>query len=112
MGDRQVNVDLSSWRLEEREEYRVGLELLRDTTMDRIISVDAHLISGIISEVEGDSGMGKGPSDVNKDFAHDLIGIDANRRVRGRLLPPSPWRRKYRKGAVGTGTGWWGVKEW
>jgi len=105
-----VNVDLSSWRLEEREEYRVSLELLRDATMNRIISVDAHLISGIISEVEGDSGMGRGPSGVNKDFANNLIGIDADR-VGAWLLPQSPWRRKYR-GAVGTGTGWWGVKRW
>ncbi len=47
--------------------------------MDWIIAIDTNLIDGIISEVESDSGMSGRPSDVNKDFANDLIRIDTDR---------------------------------
>jgi len=74
-----VNVNLTSWGPEKREEHRIHFELLRNTTVDWIIAIDTNLIDGIISEVESDSGMSGRPSDVNKDFANDLIRIDTDR---------------------------------
>jgi hypothetical protein len=61
--------------------------------MDGIIAIDTDLINGIISEVESNSGMGRGSSDVDKDFANDLIGIDPDRvESKGAgLLPRSLW---------------------
>lgn len=47
--------------------------------MDGIIAIDTDLINGTISEVKSNSGMGRGSSDVDKDFANDLIGIDPDR---------------------------------
>ena len=44
--------------------------------MDGIIAIDTDLINGFIGKVESDSGMSGRPSDVNKDFANDLIGIE------------------------------------
>jgi hypothetical protein len=79
MGDRQVDVDLTTWGLEEREEHGVRLELLRDATVDRVVAINPDLIRGTVREVESDGGMCGGASDVNKDFANDLIGIDADR---------------------------------
>jgi hypothetical protein len=60
--------------------------------VDRIIAIDTDLINGFIGEVESDSGMSGRPSDVNKDFANDLIGIDTDRvKSKGaRLLPTRP----------------------
>lgn len=86
-----MNVNLTTWGLEKGEEYRVHLELLRDTTVDRVIAIDTDLINGFIGEVKSDSGMSGRPSDVNKDFANNLIGIDADRvKSKGaRLLPQS-----------------------
>ena len=82
---------MTTWGLEKGEEDRVHLELLRDTTVDGVIAIDTDLINGFIGEVKSDSGMSGRPSDVNKDFANDLIGIDADRvKSKGaRLLPRS-----------------------
>jgi hypothetical protein len=83
-----VNVNLTSWGPEKREEYWIHFELLRNTTVDWIIAIDTNLIDGIISEVESDSGMSGRPSDVNKDFANDLIRIDTDR-------VESKWARRW-----------------
>jgi hypothetical protein len=89
VGDRQVNIDLTTRGLEQREEYRVHFELLRDAPMDRVVAIDSDLVSGIISEMEGDGGMGRGASDTDKEFANDLIGIYSNRvRAEGAWLLP------------------------
>jgi hypothetical protein len=87
-----VNVNVTTWGPEKREEYCVHLELLWDTTVDGIIAIDSDLIDCFIGEVESDSRMGGRPSDVNKDFANDLIGIDTDRvESKGaRLLPTRP----------------------
>ena len=88
-----MNVNLTTWGLEKREEYGVHLELLRDTTVDRIIAIDTDLINGFISKVESNRGMYGRPSDVHKDFANDLIGIDPDRvktKAAG-LLPRLLW---------------------
>jgi len=63
--------------------------------VDGIIAIDADLISGLIGEVESDSGMSGRPSDVNKDFANDSIRIDTDRveSEGANLLPRSPWWR-------------------
>ncbi len=74
-----MNVNLTTWGSEKREEYRVHLELLRDTTVDGIIAIDTDLVDGFIGKAESDSGMSGRPSDVNKDFANELIGIDTDR---------------------------------
>jgi hypothetical protein len=60
--------------------------------VDGIIAIDTDLINGFIGEVESDSGMSGRPSDVNEDFANDLIGIDTDRvESKGaRLLPTRP----------------------
>jgi len=79
MGDRQANVNLTTRGIEEREEYAVRLELLRDATVDRVVAIDPDLIKGTIREVESDGGMCGGASDKDKDFANDLIRIDADR---------------------------------
>lgn len=85
-----MNVNLTTWGLEKREEHRVHLELLRDTTVDGIIAIDTDLINGFISEVKSNSGMCRGPSDVYKDFANDLIGIDPDR-VKSKGAGLLPW---------------------
>jgi len=79
MGDRKVNVDLTTWGLEERDEHGVHFELLRDATVDGIVAINPDLIRGPVREVESDGGVGRGASDVDKDFANDSIGIDADR---------------------------------
>jgi hypothetical protein len=79
MSDGQLNVNLTTWRLEERCEHRVHLEFLRDTTMDGIIAIDTNLVCSIIREVEGDSWVIGRLADADKDFANDLTGIDADR---------------------------------
>ena len=79
MGDRKVNVDLTTWGLEEREEHGVHLELLRDATMDGIVAINTNLINGTVGEVKSDGGMCEGASDMDKDFANNSIGIDADR---------------------------------
>ena len=79
MGDRKVNVGLTTWGLEERDEHGVRLELLWDATVDGIIAINPDLIRGPVREVESDGGMDRGASDVDQDFANDLIGIDADR---------------------------------
>lgn len=60
--------------------------------MERVISIDADLINGFIGKVESDSGMSGRPSDVDKYFANDLIGIDTDRvESKGaKLLPTRP----------------------
>jgi hypothetical protein len=79
MGDSKVNVDLTTWGLEERDEHGVHLELLRDAAVDGIVAINPDLIRGPVRKVESDGGMGRGTSDVDKDFANDLIGIDTDR---------------------------------
>jgi hypothetical protein len=92
-----VNVDLATWGPEKREEHRVHLELLRDTTVDGIIASDTDLINGFIGKVESDGGMSGRPSDVNKDFANYLIGIDTDRvESKGARLLPTPGPRSLR----------------
>ena len=58
VGDHQVNIDLATWGLEERKEYQVHFELLRDALMDKVVAIDSDLVRGIISEMEGDGGDG------------------------------------------------------
>jgi hypothetical protein len=114
MDNRQVNVDLTAWGIEEREEDRVHLELLWDATMDGVVTINTDLVSRIIGEVESDSRMGWGASNADKDFANDLIGIDADRvrTERAWLLPRSIWRsdessrRTFARTGIGAGTGW------
>jgi hypothetical protein len=110
-----VNVDLTTWGLEQREEYRVHFELLRNAPMDRVVAIDSDLVGGIISEMKGDGGMCRGASDTDKDFANDLIGIYSNRvRAEGAwLLPRSLWGSgDSRRTAARTGTGRWGARQW
>ena len=85
-----MDVNLTTWGLEKREEHGIHLELLRDTTVDGVIAIDRDLINGIISEVKSNSRMCKGPSDVHKDFANDLIGINPDR-VKSKAAGLLPW---------------------
>jgi len=88
MSDGQLDINLTTWGLEERREHRVHLEFLGDATTNGIVAVDAYLVGSIISEVESDSWMRGRLADANKDFPNDLIGIDADRERKGTRLFP------------------------
>jgi hypothetical protein len=77
--DSEVDANLTPWRLEEWHKHRVHLKLLRDSAMDRIVTINADLIDGIIGEMQSDGWMCERPADANKDFANDLIWIDTDR---------------------------------
>ena len=78
MGDRQVNIDLTTWGLEERKD-RVHFKLLRDAPMDKVVAINSDLVRGIISEMEGDGGDGEGSVGYRQALYNDLIGIYSNR---------------------------------
>jgi len=77
--DSEVDANLTPRRFEEWHEHRVHLKFLRDSAMDRIVTINADLIDGIIGEMESDSWVCERPADANKDFANDLIWIDTDR---------------------------------
>lgn len=77
--DSEVDVNLTTWGLEEWHEHRVHLKFLRDSAMDWIVTINADLIDGIIGKMESNSGVCGRPADANKDFANDLIWIDTDR---------------------------------
>lgn len=78
--------------------------------MDGVIAIDSDLVSGVISEMEGDGGMSGRASDTDEDFANDLIGIDPDRvrTERAWLLTRSLWSSgdSSRRTTARTGTGW------
>jgi hypothetical protein len=75
----QMNVNLTTWGLEERHEHRIHLQFLRYATVNGVVAIDADLVGGIIREVESDSWVYWRLANVDKDFANDLTGIDADR---------------------------------
>ena len=89
MSDGQLDINLTTWGLEERREHRVRLEFLWDATVNGIVAIDAYLVGGIIGEVESDSWMRGRLADADKDFPNDLTGIYADR-VEGKGTRLSP----------------------
>jgi len=79
VGDGEVDANLTAWGLKEWHEDRIHLKFLRNSAMDGIVTINADLIDGIISEMKSDGWMCGRPSDANKNFANDLIWIDADR---------------------------------
>jgi hypothetical protein len=77
--DGEVDANLTTWGLEEWHEHRVHLKFLRDSTMNRIVTINADLIDGIIGKMESNGWMCGRLADANKDFANDLIWIDTDR---------------------------------
>ena len=107
MCDSEVDIDLTTWGLEEWYEHRVHLKFLRDSAMDRIVTINAHLVDGIIRKMESDSGVGERPADANKNFANDLIWIDTDRVYTKRLwLPPLFLRCSGESREMATRTRW------
>ena len=82
--------------------------------MDGVVAIDSDLVSGVISEMEGDGGMCGGASDTDKDFANDLIRIDPDRvpAERAWLLPRSLRGSGDSRGTTTRiGTGRWGARQ-
>ena len=75
----QLNINLTTWGLEERHEHRIHLQFLRYATMNGVVAIDTDLVDGIIREVESDGRVYGRLANVDKDFANDLIGINADR---------------------------------
>jgi len=82
--------------------------------MDGVVAIDSDLISGVISEMEGDGWMCGGASDTDKDFANNLIRIDPDRvrPERAWLLPRSLRGSGDSRGTTARiGTGRWGARQ-